>query len=358
MANFKDLTAKACGSNEKLNSLLTEVDSFQDTLLSKIQEEADPTGMLSSVQGNIDSLKNKAKGLVPELPSIQDLGLQDQLKSIKDLQSNLGAASQQSLLAVSSLKGKFPGIDVDTLLNLDPSRLAELVPDLDLQNQLKSIQNLRTSLGAANPESLLKVAGLKKNFPDFDVDTLLKGDACSAPNVTVPSVSTVIDGVEQPKVQTSFAENVTLADKEVDTEEDYRIPTLKIASYGHNGALKKAKAMTAALIVKDAGGTTDEQKRARDRQRMRNNGRFDYVKEVVVDYTEDQITNFIKLDASKFPKLEEFEKNPVADKTLYDKYLKEVTGYDSDYDYTESNPNIEPFELNDWYAELGRAVPT
>ena len=65
-----------------------------------------------------------------------------------------------------------------------------------------------------------------------------------------------------------------------------------------------------------------------------------------------------KLDASKFPKLEEFEKNPLADKTLYDKYLKEVTGYDSDYDYTESNPNIESFELNDWYAELGRAVPT
>ena len=74
--------------------------------------------------------------------------------------------------------------------------------------------------------------------------------------------------------------------------------------------------------------------------------------------TEEDIQAYIVLDASKFPKLEEFEKNPIADKTLYNRYLPEQPAYDSDYNYTESNPYIESFELKDWYAELGRTVPT
>lgn len=296
MANFKTLTSKACGSNEKLNSILTEIDSFQDNLLSNLQSKVDATGLVSSVEGNISALKTKALSLIPEVPSIPDLGLQDELKAIKDLQSNLGASSQ---------------------------------------------------------EAIAKIATLKNSFPDFDVDTLLTLDICDAPNITAPPIGSIISANQtDEKIQTVNADNVTLADKESDTEEDYSKPTLGIAASIHNGTLDKAKALTAALIVKNADGTVDEQKRARDRQRMRNNGKVDG------DFTEDEINTFIKLDASKFPKLEEFEKNPVADKTLYEKYLKTHTIYRSDYNYTESNPEIKSFELKDWYAELGRAVPT
>ena len=296
MANFKTLTSKACGSNEKLNSILTEIDSFQDNLLSNLQSKVDATGLVSSVEGNISALKTKALSLIPEVPSIPDLGLQDELKAIKDLQSNLGASSQ---------------------------------------------------------EAIAKIATLKNSFPDFDVDTLLTLDICDAPNITAPPIGSIISANQtDEKIQTVNADNVTLADKESDTEEDYSKPTLGIAASIHNQTLDKAKALTAALIVKNADGTVDEQKRARDRQRMRNNGKVDG------DFTEDEINTFIKLDASKFPKLEEFEKNPVADKTLYEKYLKEHTIYRSDYNYTESNPEIKSFELKDWYAELGRDVPS
>lgn len=296
MANFKTLTSKACGSNEKLNSILTEIDSFQDNLLSNLQSKVDATGLVSSVEENVSALKTKALSLIPEVPSIPDLGLQDELKAIKDLQSNLGASSQ---------------------------------------------------------EAIAKIATLKNSFPDFDVDTLLTLDICDAPNITAPPIGSIISANQtDEKIQTVNADNVTLADKESDTEEDYSKPTLGIAASIHNQTLDKAKALTAALIVKNADGTVDEQKRARDRQRMRNNGKVDG------DFTEDEINTFIKLDASKFPKLEEFEKNPVADKTLYEKYLKTHTIYRSDYNYTESNPEIKSFELKDWYAELGRAVPT
>ena len=296
MANFKTLTSKACGTNEKLNSILTEIDSFQDNLLSNLQSKVDATGLVSSVEENVSALKTKALSLIPELPSIPDLGLQDELKAIKDLQSNLGASSQ---------------------------------------------------------EAIAKIATLKNSFPDFDVDTLLTLDICDAPNITAPPIGSIISANQtDEKTQTKNADNVTLADKESDTEEDYSKPTLGIAASIHNGTLDKAKALTAALIVKNADGTVDEQKRARDRQLMRNNGKVDG------DFTEDEINTFIKLDASKFPKLEEFEKNPVADKTLYEKYLKTHTIYRSDYNYTESNPEIKSFELKDWYAELGRAVPT
>ena len=302
MANFKTLTSKACGTNDKLNSILTEIDSFQDNLLTNLKSEVDASGLLSSVEGNVSALLSKAKSLMPEIPSIPDLGLQDELKAIKDLQSNLGASSQ---------------------------------------------------------EAIAKIASLKSSFPDFDVDTLLTLDVCDAPNITAPPISSIISANQtDEKTQTINADNVTLADKETDTEEDYSKPTLGIAASIHNGTLDKAKALTAALIVRNADGTVDEQKRARDRQRMRNNGKVDYVKEIVTEYTEDEINTFIKLDAANFPKLEEFEKNPVADKTLYEKYLKTHTIYRSDYNYTESNPEIEPFELKDWYAELGRAVPT
>jgi len=147
------------------------------------------------------------------------------------------------------------------------------------------------------------------------------------------------------ETQTINADNVTLAGKATDTESDYTDTRLSVASKTHEMALKKAKSFTAALIVKNADGTTDEQKRALRRQQMRAQGRLDLIAT-------------IKLDASKFPKLDEFEKNPIADKTLYDKYLKQQPAYFSNDNYTESNPYIESFELKDWYAELGRAVPT
>lgn len=291
MANFKTLTSKACGSNEKLNSILTEIDSFQDNLLSNLQSKVDATGLVSSVEGNISALKTKALSLIPEVPSIPDLGLQDELKAIKDLQSNLGASSK---------------------------------------------------------EAIAKIALLKNSFPDYDVDTLLTLDICDAPNITAPPIGSIISANQtDEKIQTVNADNVTLADKETDTESDYTDTRLSVASKTHEMALKKAKSFTAALIVKSAGGTIDEQKRALRRQQMRAQGRLDLIAT-------------IELDVSKFPKLDEFEKNPIADKTLYDKYLKQQPAYFSNDDYTESNPYIESFEnnLKEWYAELGATPST
>jgi len=301
MANFKTLTSKACGTNEKLNSILTEIDSFQDNLLSNLQSKVDATGLVSSVEENVSALKTKALSLIPELPSIPDLGLQDELKAIKDLQSNLGASSQ---------------------------------------------------------EAIAKIATLKNSFPDFDVDTLLTLDVCDAPNITAPPIGSIISANQtDEKTQTKNADNVTLADKESDTEEDYSKPTLGIAAQTHKMALDKAKAYTAALIVKNADGTLDEQKRAVHRQRMRLILKSPSDKSKPI--TEDELDLMgLVLDRSKFPKLEEFVKNQLADKTLYDKYLKAHRFYNPDYNHTESNPEIESFELNDWYAELGRAVPT
>ena len=187
---------------------------------------------------------------------------------------------------------------------------------------------------------------LKNSFPDYDVDTLLTLDVCDAPNITATPIGSIISANQtDEKTQTKNADNVTLADKEADTEEDYNDPKLSIAGTQHKMALEKAKSFTAALIVKSAGGTTDEQKRALRRQQMRAQGRLDLIAK-------------IELDVSKFSKLDEFEKNPIADKTLYDKYLKQQPAYFSDSNYTESNPYIESFELKDWYAELGTTPST
>ena len=120
MSNFKTLTSKACGSNEKLNSILTEIDSFQDNLLSNLQSKVDATGLVSSVEGNISALKTKALSLIPEVPSIPDLGLQDELSALKGFAEGGLAGGQEYLSKLASLKTSFPDVDVDSLLSGAP----------------------------------------------------------------------------------------------------------------------------------------------------------------------------------------------------------------------------------------------
>jgi hypothetical protein len=120
MANFKNITSTICGANDNLNGILTELDSYQDNLINQLESNVDATALKSAVEGNLSGLENKVKGLIPELPSIPDLGLQDELSALKGFAEGGLAGGQEYLSKLASLKTSFPDVDVDSLLSGAP----------------------------------------------------------------------------------------------------------------------------------------------------------------------------------------------------------------------------------------------
>jgi len=150
MANFKNLTAPICGANDTLNSLLTDVDKFQDKLMTNFKAEVDAVALKLDVEGNLKALEAGIKSLIPELPTLADLGLQDELNALK----GLVPGSKEYLAKLKALKASFPNLDLDSLLNLDICDVPNVTGDTTQSD------NLELAGKVSKKEVIEKVTGI------------------------------------------------------------------------------------------------------------------------------------------------------------------------------------------------------
>ena len=106
MANFKSLTSTVCGAAGGLNDVLNGIDDLGDDLLKALEEG--PAKLASEVAGDtigkVNDAENFLAGLVPKIPTLKDLGLQDEVDALKKLVGDAKAYADK----VTSIAAAFP----------------------------------------------------------------------------------------------------------------------------------------------------------------------------------------------------------------------------------------------------------
>ena len=114
MANFKNVTSTVCGAAGGLNDVLNGIDDFGDKLLETI--EAGPAKLASEVTGDVLEKANEAEAfltnLVPKLPTLKDLGLQDEVDALKGLVGNATAYAAK----VATIAAAFGELDFEKIM--------------------------------------------------------------------------------------------------------------------------------------------------------------------------------------------------------------------------------------------------
>ena len=114
MANFKNVTSTVCGAAGGLNDVLNGIDDFGDKLLETI--EAGPAKLASEVTGDVLEKANEAEAfltnLVPKLPTLKDLGLQDEVDALKKLVGNATAYAAK----VATIAAAFGELDFEKIM--------------------------------------------------------------------------------------------------------------------------------------------------------------------------------------------------------------------------------------------------
>jgi len=114
MANFKSVTSTVCGAAGGLNDVLNGIDDFGDDLLKTIK--LGPAKKASEVIGEtkqkLDNAESFLKGLVPKLPTLKDLGLQDSVDDLKKLVGDATAYADK----VTSIAAAFGELDFEKIM--------------------------------------------------------------------------------------------------------------------------------------------------------------------------------------------------------------------------------------------------
>ena len=114
MANFKSLTSTVCGAAGGLNDVLNGIDDLGDDLLKAIEEG--PAKLASEVAGDtigkVNDAENFLAGLVPKLPTLKDLGLQDSVDDLKKLVGDATAYADK----VTSIAAAFGEMDFEKIM--------------------------------------------------------------------------------------------------------------------------------------------------------------------------------------------------------------------------------------------------
>ena len=114
MANFSKVTSTVCGASKKLNKLLNGVDTFFDKTINKLQEALDPSELIEDIE---DALKDAEKGLkdmLPELPTLKELGLQDELDALKAARDDAVLFAEKLI----ALQLAFGSLDFEKLMEI------------------------------------------------------------------------------------------------------------------------------------------------------------------------------------------------------------------------------------------------
>ena len=113
MANFKSLTSTVCGASTLLNNMLNDADAFADGLLDGLEEGLKPAAeLIAEGQEIFDKAEATLKGLVPKLPTLKSLGLQDEVDALKLLAGDAIAYADK----VASIAAAFGNLDFEKIM--------------------------------------------------------------------------------------------------------------------------------------------------------------------------------------------------------------------------------------------------
>ena len=114
MADFKNVTSTICGAASGLNDVLNGIDDFGDELLKALEEG--PAKLASEVVGDtvtkLDDAESALAKLVPKIPTLKDLGLQDEVDTLKGLVGDAIAYADK----VTSIAAAFGEMDFEKIM--------------------------------------------------------------------------------------------------------------------------------------------------------------------------------------------------------------------------------------------------
>jgi len=168
MANFSKVTSTICGASTQLNEMLNAADKFADDLINKLEQAIDPSQLIADIEKDLKAAEKALKDMLPDLPTLKELGLQDELDALKALTGNTVAFAEK-LVALQLAFG-----------SLDFEKLAEIACEAENQ-KVDADGNVRT-----DPKQVTIALGDDGKFitEKFD-ETLLAGKSVldSAKNV-------------------------------------------------------------------------------------------------------------------------------------------------------------------------------
>ena len=114
MANFSKVTSTVCGASTKLNELLNKADEFADDLINKLEEAVDPSQLIADMETKLKAAEKALKDMLPELPTLKELGLQDELDALKAARDNAVLFAEKLI----ALQLAFGSLDFEKLMEI------------------------------------------------------------------------------------------------------------------------------------------------------------------------------------------------------------------------------------------------
>ena len=114
MANFSKVTSTVCGASKQLNELLNKADKFADYLINKLEEAIDPSQLIADIEKDLKAAEKALKDMLPELPTLKELGLQDELDALKAARDNAVLFAEKLI----ALQLAFGSLDFEKLMEI------------------------------------------------------------------------------------------------------------------------------------------------------------------------------------------------------------------------------------------------
>ena len=114
MANFSKVTSTVCGASKQLNALLNGVDKFADNLINKLEEAIDPSQLIEDIEEDLKEAEKALKDMLPEIPTLKELGLQDELDALKAARDNAVLFAEKLI----ALQLAFGSLDFEKLMEV------------------------------------------------------------------------------------------------------------------------------------------------------------------------------------------------------------------------------------------------
>ena len=114
MANFSKVTSTVCGASKQLNELLNKADKFADDLINKLQDAVDPSQLIADIEKDLKAAEKALKDMLPELPTLKELGLQDELDALKEARDDAVLFAEKLI----ALQLAFGSLDFEKLMEI------------------------------------------------------------------------------------------------------------------------------------------------------------------------------------------------------------------------------------------------
>jgi len=114
MADFNKVVSTVCGASKQLNDLLNSVDEFADDLIKQLEAALDPSELIAEIEEKLKAAEKALKDMLPELPTLKELGLQDELDALKAARDNAVLFAEKLI----ALQLAFGSLDFEKLMEI------------------------------------------------------------------------------------------------------------------------------------------------------------------------------------------------------------------------------------------------